>query len=204
MRSTAPAVASTEHVSDAPASGERTPPRIHWPAILTFSRVVLAVPVVLLTLARTNGASRLAFVTFAIAALTDGVDGWIARRMELVSDAGKLWDPIADKILVLASMAALVIVGRFPAWAAVVIVVRELAVTILRVIADRRGRGFGASIAGKAKTGAQLLAVLLFILPPETVPGVIEGAALWLAVGLSVVSGVEYFVRAPKILGDAR
>ncbi len=191
-------------MSNAAPGGARTPPRIHWPNVLTISRVVLAVPVVLLTLARTRGASKVAFVAFGIAALTDGLDGFAARKMQLVSDAGKLWDPIADKILVLASMTSLVIVGRFPAWAAAIIVVREIAVTALRVVADRRGRGFGASIAGKAKTATQLIAVLLYILPADTVPRLLEGTVLGLAVALSVVSGIEYLARAPKILGDAR
>lgn len=189
----------------APASGGgRTSPRIHWPAVLTVARVILVVPVVAFTLARTSGASWIAFVTFGIAALTDGLDGFAARRMQLVSDAGKLWDPIADKILVLASMAALVIVGRFPFWAAAVIVARELAVTALRLVADRRGRGFAASRAGKAKTATQLIAVLLYILPESTLPGGLEYTFLVLAVVLSIVSGIEYFARAPKILRDAR
>ncbi|HVL32501.1 MAG TPA: CDP-diacylglycerol--glycerol-3-phosphate 3-phosphatidyltransferase [Actinomycetota bacterium] len=172
----------------------------HWPAILTIIRIVLVVPVVLLTLNRTNASSWLAFAAFAIAALTDGLDGFAARKMGLVSTAGQLWDPIADKILVLVSMAALVVVGRFPAWAAAIIVVREAAVTVLRVAAERRGRGFPASPAGKLKTGSQLIAVLLFILPEGTVPGWIEDAALWSAVVLSLVSGLDYFRRAPALL----
>ena len=184
--------------------GRTSPPRIHWPAILTIARIVLAIPVVVLTLARTRGASQLAFVTFGVAALTDGLDGFAARRMQLVSDAGKLWDPIADKILVLASLAALVIVGRFPAWAAIVILVRELAVTALRIAADRRGQGFPASPAGKLKTFAQLAALLLYILPKGTVPGALETTVLGIAVALTVVSGAEYLLRAPRLLRRAR
>jgi CDP-diacylglycerol--glycerol-3-phosphate 3-phosphatidyltransferase len=186
-----------------PAGSLRRRPRIHWPAVLTILRVVLVVPVVALTLARTHAASWVAFFAFGIAALTDGFDGFAARRMQLVSTAGQLWDPIADKILVIASMVALVIVGRFPAWAAAVIVLRESAVTVLRWMAERRGRGFPASITGKMKTGAQLVAVLLFILPVRTVPGWLEGTALGFAVGLTVLSGVQYFMRAPSLLSDA-
>ncbi|HEX9775020.1 MAG TPA: CDP-diacylglycerol--glycerol-3-phosphate 3-phosphatidyltransferase [Actinomycetota bacterium] len=176
---------------------------IHWPAVLTVVRIVLVVPVVVLTLQRTAASDWLAFVAFGVAALTDGLDGLAARRMGLVSAAGQLWDPIADKILVLASMTALVIVGDFPAWAAVVIVTREIAVTVLRWAADRRGRGFPASPAGKAKTGAQLVAVLLFILPAGTVPQAWETSVLWLAVGLTVVSGAQYLLRAPALLKRA-
>jgi len=182
----------------------RRRPRIHWPAVLTIARVVLVVPVVVLTLMRTRGASWVAFFAFGIAALTDGFDGFAARRMQLVSTAGQLWDPIADKILVTASMVALVIVGRFPAWAAWIIIAREAGVTVLRWVAERRGRGFPASVAGKMKTGAQLLAVLLYILPPRTAPGWLEGTVLGIAVGLTVISGIQYFMRAPSLLTDAR
>ncbi|HJT36894.1 MAG TPA: CDP-diacylglycerol--glycerol-3-phosphate 3-phosphatidyltransferase [Actinomycetota bacterium] len=186
------------------ANEVRPRPRIHWPAVLTIAGVVLVVPVVALTLTRSRGASWVAFFAFGIAALTDGLDGFAARRMQLVSSAGQLWDPIADKILVTASMVALVIVGRFPAWAAWVIIGREAAVTVLRWVADRRGHGFPASITGKMKTGAQLLAVLLYILPSHTAPGWLEGTFLVLAVGLSVISGIQYFMRAPTLLTDAR
>jgi CDP-diacylglycerol---glycerol-3-phosphate 3-phosphatidyltransferase len=165
---------------------------------------VLVVPVVILTLARTRATSWVAFFAFGIAALTDGFDGFAARRLQLVSAAGQLWDPIADKILVIASMVALVIVGRFPAWAAWIIVARELAVTVLRWTAERRGHGFPASVTGKMKTGAQLLAILLYILPVKTVPGWFEGSVLGVAVALTVISGLQYFMRAPSLLNDAR
>lgn len=168
--------------------------------MLTVVRVILVVPVVALTLARTDAASWMAFVAFGVAALTDGLDGFAARRMQLVSRAGQLWDPIADKILVLVSMGALVAVGRFPAWAAGVIVGREIAVSVLRFVADSRGRGFPASVAGKAKTFTQLVAVLMYILPAGTVPGAVSGTALACAVVLSVVSGAQYFLRAPSLL----
>jgi len=147
----------------------------------------------------------MAFFAFGTAALTDGLDGFVARKMQMVSKAGQLWDPIADKLLVLVAIWALVVVGRFPAWAAGVIAVREAAVTALRIAADRRGRGFPASWTGKFKTGAQLIAVLFFILPRHTVPGWLEGIALWSAVLLSIASGAEYFARAPRLLArDAR
>jgi len=178
--------------------------RIHWPALLTILRVILVVPVVALTLARTKATSWVAFFAFGIAALTDGLDGFAARRMQLVSSAGQLWDPIADKILVVASMIALVIVGRFPSWAAAIIIARESAVTVLRWVAARRRRGFPASIAGKMKTGAQLIAILLYILPTDTAPGWLEGTALWAALALTVISGAQYMVRAPSLLADAR
>jgi len=179
---------------------ERARPRIHWPAVLTVVRIVLVIPVVILTLRETQVSSWIAFVAFGVAALTDGLDGFAARKLGLVSVRGQMWDPIADKILVMASLAALVVVGRFPAWAAVVIAFREIVVTVLRWGASRRGRGFPASPAGKAKTFAQLVAVLLYILPVGTTPADLEAAFLWLAVALTIFSGAQYLMRAPQLL----
>lgn len=175
--------------------------RVHWPNTLTVLRAVMVIPVVLLTLKRTDASDWVAFIAFGVAALTDGLDGALARRFEMVSSAGQFLDPLADKVLVLASMVALVHVGRFPAWAAVVIVVREIVVTALRVTASRRGRGFPASIAGKMKTGAQLVAVLLFILPSAA--EWLRTSFLWLALVLTVWSGLDYLRRAPKLLSAA-
>ena len=175
--------------------------RIHWPNALSLLRIALIPPVVILTLADTEASNWLAFIAFGVAALTDGLDGYVARRMDLVSAAGQLLDPIADKMLVTAAMWALVVVGRFPAWAAIVIVVREVAVSVLRFAASRRGRGFPASKAGKAKTGAQLMAVLLYILPLGSGWEPARVTFLLLAVGLSVASGMDYLIRAPKLLG---
>jgi CDP-diacylglycerol---glycerol-3-phosphate 3-phosphatidyltransferase len=173
--------------------------RIHWPNALTLLRALLVIPVVLLTLKRTEASDWVAFVAFGVAALTDGLDGAIARRLELVSPAGQFLDPLADKVLVIVSMVALIHVGRFEMWAAVVIVVREIIVTTLRIAASRRGRGFPASVAGKMKTGVQLIAVLLSIVLGKGNP--VRLTFLWLAVVLTVVSGVDYVRRAPKLLG---
>jgi CDP-diacylglycerol--glycerol-3-phosphate 3-phosphatidyltransferase len=176
--------------------------RIHWPNALTFLRIALIPPVVILTLVDTDVSSWIAFLAFGIAAMTDGLDGYVARRMQLVSATGQLLDPIADKMLVTAAMVALVVVERFPAWAAIVIVVREVAVSVLRFAASRRGRGFPASLAGKAKTGAQLVAVLLYILPLGTGWRPLKWTFLALAVALTVGSGLDYLRRAPRLLGS--
>ena len=181
--------------------------RIHWPNALTALRIVLVVPVVILTLVDTDASSWVAFFAFGLAALTDGLDGYVARRMQLVSSAGQLLDPIADKMLVTAAMVALVVVDRWPAWAAIVIVAREVAVSALRFAASLRGRGFPASLAGKAKTGAQLIAVLLYILPLGTGWRPLKWSFLALALVLTVGSGLDYLIRAPKLLrppADAR
>lgn len=181
--------------------------RIHWPNALTALRIALIVPVVILTLVDTDISSWVAFFAFGLAALTDGLDGYVARRMQMVSSTGQLLDPIADKMLVTAAMVALVVVDRFPAWAAIVIVAREVAVSVLRFAASLRKRGFPASLAGKAKTGAQLVSVLLYILPLGTGWRPLKWSFLALALVLTVGSGLDYFIRAPRLLGaraDAR
>ena len=176
--------------------------RIHWPNALTFLRVALIPPVVILTLVDTDVSSWIAFFAFGTAALTDGLDGYVARRMQLVSTTGQLLDPLADKALVTAAMVALVVVERFPAWAAIVIVGREIIVTALRLMANRRGRGFAASLAGKAKTGTTLLAVLIYILPLDASWDTFKNTLLGAAVALTIISGLDYVIRAPKLLGS--
>jgi len=175
--------------------------RIHWPNALTLLRIVLVIPVVVLTLVDTTATRWMAFFAFGTGALTDGLDGFVARRMQLVSDTGQLLDPIADKMLVTAAMVSLVVVKRFPAWAAAVIIVREVAVSVLRLGASKRGRGFPASRAGKAKTGAQLLAVLLYILPLGHAWHSAKTTVLVIALVLTVWSGAAYLRRAPELLG---
>lgn len=176
---------------------------IHWPAVLTGIRVVLVVPVVIFTLKQTEASSWIAWLAFGAAAITDGLDGYVARRLQMVSAMGQLWDPLADKVLVTASMVALVVVERFPAWAAATIVAREVAVAALRWVASRRGNSFPPSLAGKAKTGAQLFAVLFFIIPAGGALDWIEDVFLWAAVVLTVGSGADYFRRAPQLLRGA-
>jgi CDP-diacylglycerol---glycerol-3-phosphate 3-phosphatidyltransferase len=132
---------------------------------------------------------------FALCA-TDGVDGAIARRMG-TTRSGAFLDPLADKVLVLGAMFALVSHSVFPLIPVLLIAARELIISVYRSMAARRGVTVPASRGGKAKTMAQQLAVALVLLPPladETLtPGLVM---LWIAVGLTVVTGVHYLVTA--------
>jgi CDP-diacylglycerol--glycerol-3-phosphate 3-phosphatidyltransferase len=150
-----------------------------------------------LVLSRDRVAAYVAAILFVIAAVTDGLDGYLARRYSAVTRLGQWLDPVADKALVTAPIVALVIVGVFPVWAAVIIVVREFAVSVLRAWLGTRGRPMPASGWGKAKTAAQMLVVLLYLLPD------LEGAAadvrFWLlmaCVVLTVWSGLDYLQKA--------
>jgi CDP-diacylglycerol--glycerol-3-phosphate 3-phosphatidyltransferase len=168
------------------------------------ARVLLVPGVVLLLVADNRAASYLAAGLFAVGALTDGVDGYLARRFESVTRTGQWLDPLADKLLVSAAVVTLAAIERFPLWAAAVIVVRELGLVGLRIYAGRRGRAMPASRAAKLKTVLQLAAIILYILPLGPGAHDIRLAVLIAAVVLTLVTGIDYglaAVRADRALG---
>lgn len=178
----------------------------HWfnvPNLLTFLRAAL-VPVILVLLVQDGTDARWwAFGIFLFAAATDSVDGWVARRWHGVTTWGQLADPIADKLLIIGSLGSLAFVGDLPVWAVIVIIAREVAVTLLRVSMVRRlDLVMPASVWGKVKTVSQVVAVAAFLLP-----GAPEVVALWLlyfAVLLTIWSGLEYAFRAGRLTRTAR
>lgn len=171
------------------------------PNMLTGLRLVL-VPVFLLFLFAGDGhqtASRItAFVVFAVAIITDRLDGSLARSYGVTSEFGKLADPIADKMLVGAALIGLSMLGDLPWWVTVVILIRELGITVLRFAVIKRGI-IPASRGGKLKTLVQAIAIGLFILPLHNWPPVwttVAWAVMWVAIVLTVVTGVDYVVSA--------
>jgi CDP-diacylglycerol---glycerol-3-phosphate 3-phosphatidyltransferase len=178
----------------------------HWfnvPNLLTFLRALL-VPVILWLLTLDGDAARWwAFGIFVFAAATDSIDGWVARRWHGVTRWGQLADPIADKLLIVGSLVSLALVGELPWWAVVVIVAREIAVTVLRVrLVSRLGLVMPASNWGKAKTVTQILAVGAYLLPVDL--GILPELLLGLAVVLTVWSGIEYAFRAGRLARTER
>ena len=137
----------------------------------------------------------LAAGTFIVAAITDSLDGYIARKHKLVTTLGEFIDPLADKVLVIAAMVALVELQRLPAWIVVVIITREFVVTGLRLVASAEGVVIAASRGGKVKTVFQVAAVTLLILK---LPG--GTALIWVAMFLTVWSGMEYLIGGAKML----
>ena len=134
------------------------------PNLLTFARIVM-IPGVLVLLSR--GAPRDCFwaaVVYGLAAITDVLDGWLARRQGLVSVLGKFLDPLADKLLVMASLVWMVPMGRIPEWAVVLLLAREISVTGLRGIASSEGVVIAAGEGGKSKTALQMIGILALIL----------------------------------------
>jgi CDP-diacylglycerol--glycerol-3-phosphate 3-phosphatidyltransferase len=137
---------------------------VNLPNLLTMGRIA-AIPLVLwLMWQDTRESNFWAMSFYSLAAVTDFIDGYLARRMGLISVLGKFLDPLADKLIVLATLVLMVEQGRVPAWAVIVIAARELSVTALRTIAMSEGVVIAASRGGKDKTAVQMVAVLTLIL----------------------------------------
>jgi CDP-diacylglycerol---glycerol-3-phosphate 3-phosphatidyltransferase len=152
---------------------------------------------VALVVSRSDTAAVIAAVAFVFGALTDGLDGYLARRYSGATRIGQWLDPLADKILVTAPIVAMTAIGTFPAWATAIIVLREFAVSLLRAWLGSRGIGMPASPWGKLKTAVQMVLVPLYLLPMDGVD-TIRFVVLWLAVALTLWSGLDYFVRAAR------
>lgn len=188
---------------------------LNLPNVLTLLRIA-AIPLVLVLMAEgTREANFWAALLYAAAAVTDAIDGWLARRQGLVSVLGKFLDPLADKLFVVAVLVFMVQLGHVPAWAVIVVVARELAITTLRIIAMTEGVVIAAQRGGKDKTALQMVAVLLLILHDPYVLDfvVVQVQAnlntvgllmLYLSIVLALTSGGEYLrllaaaIRAKK------
>ena len=169
---------------------------LNLPNALTLLRI-LAVPVVVVALLveMPNG-DIIAAAVFAAAALTDGLDGYIARSRNSITNFGKLMDPLADKLLIIGALVSLVSLDRLEAWLAMVIIAREVAVTILRTIAAERGIVIAASWLGKLKTVLQIAAVIALIIANPAPLGV--DLLVYAALLVTVVSGADYFFGLRK------
>lgn len=164
---------------------------LNIPNALTMLRI-LAVPVVVVALlGEIPNGDLLAGIVFAAAAFTDGLDGYIARRKGEETTFGKLMDPLADKLLVIAALVSLVSLDRLQAWIAMVIIARELAVTGLRAVAIEQGVVISASWLGKVKTALQIAAIIGLIATDPAPLGV--DLLVYAAVAVTVISGADYF-----------
>lgn len=165
---------------------------INLPNAITVTRILLAPVLVIVLLKDTGGGSMIAAGVFAAGALGDVLDGTLARSRGLVTDVGKLLDPVADKLLVGAALVALVLAHRLALWVTVVILAREVLVTVLRSQAARRGQIIDARFLGKLKMALQIAMIL--VLCAVSVPGLLwidvlvaATVAATLASGLAVV-----------------
>ncbi|MSO42541.1 MAG: CDP-diacylglycerol--glycerol-3-phosphate 3-phosphatidyltransferase [Solirubrobacterales bacterium] len=173
---------------------------MNLPNTLTLLRILLVPVVVVALLDETPNGDAIAAGVFALAALTDGLDGYIARSRNDITTFGKLFDPLADKLLVTAALVTLVSLNRLQAWVAMVIIAREFAVTALRGVAAERGVVIQASWLGKLKTVLQIAAMIALIVADPTPLGV--DILVYVAVAVTVASGVDYFFGFRKMVAE--
>ncbi|MBC7075980.1 MAG: CDP-diacylglycerol--glycerol-3-phosphate 3-phosphatidyltransferase [Syntrophomonadaceae bacterium] len=168
------------------------------PNSLTILRIILIPIFIVFLLVRIPYGDYLAALIFITAALTDSLDGYLARKWKQITKLGIILDPIADKLLITAALIVLVELGRIPGWIAIVILGREFAISGFRTVKAEEGIIIPASVLGKAKTISQIFAVLLVILEKVYQPYVnlpLGQWAMYVAVIITIVSGVEYFYR---------
>ena len=169
---------------------------------ITLVRVAM-IPAYMVTMYLSGGAAGawmlISLAIFIVASLTDFIDGYIARKYKQVSDFGKFLDPLADKLLTIACMCMLCEWGMMPAWALMIVLTREFAVTGLRLVAVQNGTVIAAGWSGKVKTASTMIG-LCFVMAFPTV-GWIVTVVNWMIVITTLYSGIEYFVQNWKCLG---
>lgn len=182
---------------------------------ITLARIIL-VPVIMLFLLVNFEWGKITFaevtltyseiiatIVFIIAASTDGLDGYIARKRKMVTNLGKFLDPLADKLLITAALISLVERGSVGAWMAIIIISREFAVTGLRLIAAADGKVIAASGLGKLKTIIQIVAICAVMLnnfPFGTIGIPFDVIAMWVAVLITIYSGIDYFIKNKNVI----
>ena len=195
---------------------------MNLPNKLTLMRIILTPIFMAVLYWGFPGADYAALGIFIIASLTDLLDGKIARKYNLVTDFGKFADPLADKILVTAAMLWFVEVGRMPAWALLVVLLREFAVSGLRMIASDKGRVIAAGWSGKVKTAATMVCVIVMLAIGPMVEEalmamyvsssytqsrlpilLVDPVCVWVIVLTTLYSGVEYFVKNRDVIASA-
>jgi len=172
--------------------------------LVTLARIALIPLFVSILLSNAPGAYWQASLVFALAALTDSLDGYIARRFDQITKLGIFLDPLADKLLITAALICLVVQQKVPAWIVVVILARELLITGLRTVKARKGVAIPASWGGKIKTLTQVFAILIIILTPiyqEIISYPLGIWAIYVAMIVTIITGVDYIIKAasPKL-----
>jgi len=178
---------------------------VNIPNYLSLARILAIPALVAVMLTNFQGRDLVATMIFVFATLTDWLDGWIARRKGEVTVLGQLLDPTADKLLIASALICLVALGRVPAWAAVVIIGREIAVTGFRAMASSKGVNIPASAFGKAKMGSESWVIGALVLGPIYLGKFYIAAkiGLWLVFALAIVSAIEYFIRfGPRVISQ--
>ncbi|MBQ9648654.1 MAG: CDP-diacylglycerol--glycerol-3-phosphate 3-phosphatidyltransferase [Oscillospiraceae bacterium] len=172
---------------------------------LTLLRMAL-IPVFLGVLyAGFSGSRYVALGVFIAASLTDMLDGYVARHYNQITNFGKFMDPLADKVLVMAAMCWFVEIGQMPGWALAVVLLREFAVSGMRLVAVEQGRVIAAGWSGKVKTASTMVCLCLMMLLDESwmpIPRTLNVLCIAIIVLTTVYSGVEYFIQNRDVFKD--
>jgi CDP-diacylglycerol--glycerol-3-phosphate 3-phosphatidyltransferase len=190
-------MASPKPLTSSDAGTSAAAPRlVNLPNGLTVLRLALVPVFVTFLVAGGTGSRIVAFFVFGVASVTDLLDGQLARRSGMITDFGKIADPIADKALTGSALITLSVLGELPWWVTAIILCREVGVTILRFWVIRHGV-IAASRGGKIKTVLQIVAIGLYILPIHI--GWLRSAVMAAAVAVTLVTGADYVVRALRL-----
>lgn len=170
---------------------------------LTLLRIFLIPVFMVFLLNKIPYGAPIAAGIFIIAAITDTLDGYVARKRNEITNLGKFMDPLADKLLVSAALISLVQMGRLSAWIVTIIIAREFTISILRAVAAAEGRVIAASWWGKAKTISQITAIIAILLnnfPFNHINFPFDIIMMWISVIFTIVSGVDYIIINKDIL----
>ena len=179
---------------------EHDVPNLNIANVLTFVRLLL-VPIFAFLLPDSLADTTTRWVVtaiFVVGVITDLVDGYLARRLQLITTVGKIADPIADKLLIGTALIALSLEGSLSWWFTVLILTREIGITLLRFKVINRGV-IPASRGGKAKTISQMVAIIALLAPLTGWVDVVAVIAIWVALILTIVTGIDYVVRAYRL-----
>lgn len=171
---------------------------MNLPNKLTMARIIMVPIVMALMIAQQNIA---ALIVFAIASITDFLDGYIARKYNLVSSFGKIMDPLADKLLAFGALITFIQIGIVSVWAPIIIIAREFFVTSMRVVAVSKGKVIAASWWGKIKTNVQLFAIIFALLLYKSYPQ-LAGILIWVAAIFTIASWVAYIFENLSVFKD--
>ncbi len=141
-------------------------------------------------------------ILFVLASFTDLLDGYVARKYNQITTFGKFLDPIADKVLVMVAFLFLMMItpDRVPLWAVMIVIIREFAVTGIRLIAVEHGKVIAASPYGKIKTASTMIALILMLFNDFGLPMIIGNIIFWIAITFTLISGIDYFIKNRKII----
>ena len=173
---------------------------MNLPNKLTLLRIIMIPVFVVLLYLDFPFNNLVALAVFILASITDTLDGYIARKYNLITDFGKFMDPIADKLLVTAAMLVFVDWHMMPAWVVIVVVAREFIVSALRLVAANNGRVIAAGWSGKVKTASTMVCICLMLLLSNA--ATLRLVCVWIILLTTIYSGIEYFIKNRDVLAN--